>query len=55
MTRKHFKLIASIIANLEINDNEKEYIAKRFVDKLNQESYIFDKEKFIDACKNKEL
>ena len=64
MTRQHFKLIASVIADLSLSDDEhdadglgeletlRRSIAKQFADALATTNPSFKRTQFLDACSN---
>jgi hypothetical protein len=50
MTRQHFAFIASVIANLPLNEGEKLSVTLRFAYELSATNARFDRERFISAC-----
>ena len=49
MTRKHFKMVAQIVSNIDCMDTRKE-VALNFASEFQKENPRFDIEKFIKAC-----
>ena len=47
MTKKHFKLIASVISSIP---QGKQYVADAFADELASKFPRFDRERFMKAC-----
>lgn len=49
MTRKHFQLVANVVAAIDNLDTRKE-VALNFASEFTKENPRFDIEKFIKAC-----
>ena len=50
MTRKHFKLIAEVVAKANLNPTDKVALAEAFAIVLKGQNDLFNKQKFIVAC-----
>jgi len=50
MTRKDFKLIASVIDKLNFTREHKLFIAQSFADRLTDTNPNFNRAKFVAAC-----
>lgn len=50
MTKKHFKLIATVIANLDKNNFDKEYLIDMLGTIFREINPRFDYTRWVDAC-----
>ena len=50
MTRKHFQLIADVLADSEITMSDRIVLADNFADRLAQTNPNFDRQWFLRAC-----
>lgn len=50
MSRKDFRLIAEVIADLPFEEGDRELVALRFAERLGKASESFRSDKFLAAC-----
>ena len=51
MTRKHFELIARVVRESGLSAAAREKLAAEFADELDATNPMFDRKRFIAACK----
>ena len=53
MTRKHFAVIARMVREMQISEAKRNYLALHFCKQLASINPLFNRERFIAACKPK--